>query len=365
MASSVSKGGSSRAAAFGAPGAAILGRDARLPQERRRLRQGHRLPAGGRAGAGRVRREKRTSSSSTPAPSSRPPARSRSTPCWHCPTPGRTGARLVVTGCLAERYGDELAAALPEADAVVGFAGEGSISEVVLRRPPKGGPRDLLELPRPAPGRAVGLREGGRGLRPDVRLLCHPILPGKAAVEDAGVDPGRGPQSRGRRSAGDRAGGPGPRLLRARRRLTRGADAAAALARRVGGRRAGPGAAPLPLSVTGPRSVGGGHPRPRDAGAVLRPVAPARLGAAAQEDAPVGERRAVPGHDRRHPAPGARRRLPVLVHRRVPRRDRGRPRGAARVPRGGRARLGRAVPVLARGGHAGGGRWTAPSTTTS
>jgi len=62
----------------------------------------------------------------------------------------KDGARLVVTGCLAERYGTELAAALPEADAVVGFAGEGSIAEVVLRRPPKGGPRDLLELPRPA-----------------------------------------------------------------------------------------------------------------------------------------------------------------------------------------------------------------------
>lgn len=63
----------------------------------------------------------------------------------------KDGARLVVTGCMAERYGSELAAALPEVDAVVGFAGEGSISEVVLRRPPKGGPRDLLELPRPAP----------------------------------------------------------------------------------------------------------------------------------------------------------------------------------------------------------------------
>jgi ribosomal protein S12 methylthiotransferase len=63
----------------------------------------------------------------------------------------KAGARLVVTGCLAERYGSELAAALPEVDAVVGFAGEGSISEVVLRRPPRGGPRDLLELPRPAP----------------------------------------------------------------------------------------------------------------------------------------------------------------------------------------------------------------------
>jgi len=33
----------------------------------------------------------------------------------------KDGARLVVTGCMAERYGDELAAALPEVDAVVGF----------------------------------------------------------------------------------------------------------------------------------------------------------------------------------------------------------------------------------------------------
>ena len=62
----------------------------------------------------------------------------------------KPGARLVVTGCMAERYGDELAAALPEADAVVGFAGEGAIAEVVLKRKPVG-VRDLLELPRPAP----------------------------------------------------------------------------------------------------------------------------------------------------------------------------------------------------------------------
>src|ERR671927_1015404 len=33
----------------------------------------------------------------------------------------RPGARLVVTGCMAERYGDELAGALPEADLVAGF----------------------------------------------------------------------------------------------------------------------------------------------------------------------------------------------------------------------------------------------------
>jgi len=64
----------------------------------------------------------------------------------------RDGAKLVITGCMAERYGAELAAALPEADAVVGFAGEGSLSDIVLaptRKPV--GVRDLLELPRPAP----------------------------------------------------------------------------------------------------------------------------------------------------------------------------------------------------------------------
>jgi ribosomal protein S12 methylthiotransferase len=62
----------------------------------------------------------------------------------------KPGARVVVTGCLAERYGDELATALPEVDAVVGFAHEGEIAPVALRRKPRG-VRDLLELPRPAP----------------------------------------------------------------------------------------------------------------------------------------------------------------------------------------------------------------------
>src|SRR6478609_1464468 len=63
----------------------------------------------------------------------------------------RPGARLVVTGCMAERYGEELASALPEADAVVGFADEGALVDVVLRGRKPTGVRDLLELPRPAP----------------------------------------------------------------------------------------------------------------------------------------------------------------------------------------------------------------------
>jgi ribosomal protein S12 methylthiotransferase len=59
----------------------------------------------------------------------------------------KPGARLVVTGCLAERYGDDLATALPEADLVAGFG-----VPVTLGRRPAPGPvprMDLLNLPRP------------------------------------------------------------------------------------------------------------------------------------------------------------------------------------------------------------------------
>jgi ribosomal protein S12 methylthiotransferase len=60
-------------------------------------------------------------------------------------------AELVVTGCLAERYGPELADALPEVDAVAGFG-----VPVTLGPTRRGGASpvpafDLLNLPRPAP----------------------------------------------------------------------------------------------------------------------------------------------------------------------------------------------------------------------
>ncbi|MEL7207825.1 MAG: radical SAM protein, partial [Actinomycetota bacterium] len=60
----------------------------------------------------------------------------------------RDGAELVVTGCLAERSGPELAEAMPEVDAVRGFG-----VPVTLGRKPDAAARpafDLLELPRPA-----------------------------------------------------------------------------------------------------------------------------------------------------------------------------------------------------------------------
>jgi ribosomal protein S12 methylthiotransferase len=57
----------------------------------------------------------------------------------------KQGAELVVTGCMAERYGEELAAALPEVDAVRGFG-----VPVTLGRKPAPPSLDLLNLPRPA-----------------------------------------------------------------------------------------------------------------------------------------------------------------------------------------------------------------------
>jgi ribosomal protein S12 methylthiotransferase len=79
----------------------------------------------------------------------------------------RSGARLVVTGCMAERYGEELAAALPEVDQVAGFGvgftqaatrkavatGPGPVPVALGAKPDPRTPLpsfDLLNLPRPA-----------------------------------------------------------------------------------------------------------------------------------------------------------------------------------------------------------------------
>jgi len=80
----------------------------------------------------------------------------------------RDGARLVVTGCMAERYGDELAEALPEVDQVAGFgvpvtlaAKPGKRSIAVSAAPIPS--FDLLNLPRPkatAPWAYVKIAEG-------------------------------------------------------------------------------------------------------------------------------------------------------------------------------------------------------------
>jgi ribosomal protein S12 methylthiotransferase len=80
----------------------------------------------------------------------------------------KQGAKLVVTGCMAERYGAELAAALPEVDRVAGFGVPvdfgptrlGSSAPATRRPIPS---FDLLNLPRPparAPWAYVKVAEG-------------------------------------------------------------------------------------------------------------------------------------------------------------------------------------------------------------
>ena len=77
----------------------------------------------------------------------------------------KEGAKLVVTGCMAQRYENELKESLSEADAIVGFANEGNIAQsvysptemaeltfspITLKKKPVG-IRDLLDMPRPKP----------------------------------------------------------------------------------------------------------------------------------------------------------------------------------------------------------------------
>jgi len=83
---------------------------------------------------------------------------------------GDTGAKVVAVGCLAERYGEELAAQLPEADAVLGFDSYADLSDhlqAVLggARLPSHTPGDRrkllpvtpVERRRPADDQAVGI----------------------------------------------------------------------------------------------------------------------------------------------------------------------------------------------------------------
>ncbi len=112
----------------------------------------------------------------------------------------RAGSRLVVTGCLAERYGDELAAALPEVDRVAGFgvdllgqpcapAVTGAVAApaltgavaapVAVPEPvPVAGP--VRRPPSPRPPGAAGAAAGGERPPPAFDLLELPRPPAAA-----------------------------------------------------------------------------------------------------------------------------------------------------------------------------------------
>ena len=83
----------------------------------------------------------------------------------------RASARLVVTGCLAERYGDELAQALPEADRVAGFGAP------LIDPPPVAATPGRSPNPRPAGPAPVAVKLGPRRPAPEMDLLNLPRPP--------------------------------------------------------------------------------------------------------------------------------------------------------------------------------------------
>ena len=106
---------------------------------------------------------------------------------------------VVAVGCLAERYGEQLAAELPEADAVLGFDSyadlSGHLSSILSgHRPASHTPSDRRRL---------------LPLSPVERQAAGIALPGHAAAADGG-EPGSSPQASGRAPAS------GPRVIRAR-----------------------------------------------------------------------------------------------------------------------------------------------------
>ena len=151
------------------------------------------------------------------------------------------------------------------------------------RRCPAAAARSAQPASAPVAG-AVGLRQDRRGLRPQLRVLRHPVVPRPAAVARRRIDPRRGRAGRGE---GDRARRPGPRVVRqgppgrTRCRVDRAARAGGQRARRSD-------PAAVPLSVRPLRRVDRGDPRHRRA--LLRPVAAARLQAAAAAYAALGRR---------------------------------------------------------------------------
>ena len=118
---------------------------------------------------------------------------------------GGAGVKAVVAvGCLAERYGAELADILPEADAVLGFDDYTDIASrlraiVAGERPHAHTPQDRRKLlpispaddrqqpgrdkgdqrtrPGPARLRPDGPPQAGQRLRPALHLLCDPDVP--------------------------------------------------------------------------------------------------------------------------------------------------------------------------------------------
>jgi ribosomal protein S12 methylthiotransferase len=104
----------------------------------------------------------------------------------------RTGARLVVTGCMAERYGEELAEALPEVDQVAGFGvpiAAATPSSARTSIPVTAAPLpefDLLNLPRPRSPRPWAYVKIAEGCDRSCGFCAIPSFRGPQRSRDVG-----------------------------------------------------------------------------------------------------------------------------------------------------------------------------------
>ena len=128
-----------------------------------------------------------------------------------------TCKRLVVAGCLSQRYPKELATEMPEVDQFLGTDEVGSIAEGDRRddHAPGGHRHARVPLRRrgAAPalaGAAQRVREDRRGLRSPLRVLHHPEAARPAAQPHARIGRARGARSGRRRHARDLPDRAGP-----------------------------------------------------------------------------------------------------------------------------------------------------------
>ena len=333
--------------------ATLLRRDAGLPEEPGRLATSSSARCSPTGWRRPTTPTTPTWSWSTPARSSRTPARSRSTPSWRSTSAAsrrRPAGRHRLHGrALRRRAGRGAARGRPG-------------RRLRRARRPLGahqrvdpGQRGAVPDARPAQpaaaavDRAVGLREGRRGLRP----------------QPAGSAPSR-------RSAARSAAATSASILAE-------VDAARGAARSCSSPRTWPRYGKDRPGELGAGSIVAARARPSAervptgsacSTSTRRDLTDALIDAicatgvpyfdlslqhvsqaAAAAHAAVGRRRPLPAPHRRHPRARARRRVPLELHRRLPGRDRGRPRRAARLRRGGPARLVRLLRLLPRGRH--------------
>ena len=275
-----------------------------------------------------------------------------------------TGKKVVAVGCLAERYGRELAASLPEADAVLGFDAYADIAArlddvaagVAIAPHTPADRRRLLPVDPGPPARPPQPRSpcpGTAGCRPRrtrTRLAGGPVAYLKLASgcdrrcsfcaipSFRGSFVSRPPADCSPRRSWLAATGARELVLVSENSTSYGKD--------LGDLRALETLLPELAAIDGIDRVRVSYLQPAElrpslleviattpgVAPVLRPVLPARERAGAAPDEALRLDRLVPRPARPGPRARAGRRRPQQRHRRLPRRDRGRRRRARAVP---------------------------------